>query len=94
MASEITGVSIAQSFDQAQIKGKKPKLRVIGLCEGNPLVTGGFPSQRASDAENASICWRHHAKRNSLLSRMLKMCTSLLLTFISYHLISLFLHTM
>ena len=26
-------------------------LRVTGLCEGNPPVTGGFPSQRASDAE-------------------------------------------
>ena len=31
------------------------KLRVTGLCEGNPLVTGGFPSQRASRAENVSI---------------------------------------
>ena len=31
------------------------KLRVTGLCEGNPLVTGGFPLQRASEAENASL---------------------------------------
>ena len=37
------------------------KLRVTGLCEGNPPVNGGFPSQRASNAENASIWWRHHA---------------------------------
>ena len=28
---------------------------VTGLCEGNPPVIGGFPSQRASNAENASI---------------------------------------
>ena len=38
---------------------KIPKLRVTGLCEGNPPVIGGFPSQRASNAENASISWRH-----------------------------------
>ena len=30
---------------------KASKLRVTDVCEGNPPVTGGFPSQRASDAE-------------------------------------------
>ena len=30
---------------------KTSKLRVTGLCEGYPLVTGRFPSQRASNAE-------------------------------------------
>ena len=30
---------------------KTSKLRVAGLCEGNPPVTGGFPSQSASNAE-------------------------------------------
>ena len=30
---------------------KTPKLRVTGLCEGNPSVTDGFPPQRASNAE-------------------------------------------
>ena len=39
---------------------KISKLRVTGLYEGNPPVTGGFPSQRASKAENVSIWWRHH----------------------------------
>ena len=39
---------------------KTSKLRVTGLCGGNQLVTGGFPSQRASNAENVSIWWRHH----------------------------------
>ena len=28
--------------------------------QGNPSVTGGFPSQRVSNAENVSIWWRHH----------------------------------
>ena len=30
---------------------KTSKLRVTGLCEGNPPVTGGFSSQRASNVE-------------------------------------------
>ena len=35
-----------------------PKLRVTGLSEGNSPVTGEFPAQRASNAENVSIWWR------------------------------------
>ena len=36
------------------------KLRVTSLCEGNSPVTGEFLTQRASNPENVSICWRHH----------------------------------
>ena len=36
------------------------KLHVTGLCGGNSPVTGEFPTQRASNAENVSIWWRHH----------------------------------
>ena len=36
---------------------KTSKVRVTGLCEGDPLVTGGFPSQKASNAALVSI-WR------------------------------------
>ena len=36
------------------------KLRVTGLCAGNSPVTVEFPAQMASNAENASIWWRHH----------------------------------
>ena len=39
---------------------KTSKLRVTGLCVGNSLVTGEFPAQMASNAENVSIWWRHH----------------------------------
>ena len=39
---------------------KTSKLRAPGLCEGNSPMTGEFPSQRASYAENVSIWWRHH----------------------------------
>ena len=41
---------------------KTSKLHVTGLCEGNPPVTSGLPSQRARNVENVSISWRHHAK--------------------------------
>ena len=40
---------------------KTSKLRVTGLCEGNSPETGEFPAQMASNAENVSIWWRHHA---------------------------------
>ena len=39
---------------------KASKLRVTGLCEGNSPMTGEFPAQRASNAENVFIWWRHH----------------------------------
>ena len=45
-----------------RISKKTPKLRVTGLCVGNSPVTGEFPAQRASNAENVSIWWRHHKK--------------------------------
>ena len=41
---------------------KTSKLRVTGLCAGNSPVTVEFPAQRASNAENVSISWRHHGK--------------------------------
>ena len=39
------------------------KLRVTGLCVGNSPGTGEFPAQRATNAENVSIWWRHHLWR-------------------------------
>ena len=39
---------------------KTSKIRVTGLCVGNSPGTGEFPAQMASNAENASIWWRHH----------------------------------
>ena len=40
---------------------KTSKLRDIGLCEGNSPVAGEFLALRASNVENISIWWRHHA---------------------------------
>ena len=45
---------------------KTSKLRVTGLCEGNSQVTGEFPAQRASNAENVSIWWRHNEHINNI----------------------------
>ena len=39
---------------------KASKLHDTGLCGGNSPMTGEFPAQRASNAENISIWWRHH----------------------------------
>ena len=39
---------------------KTAKLRVTRLCAGNSLVTGEFPAQMPSNADNVSIWWRHH----------------------------------
>ena len=36
-------------------------------CAGNSPVTGEFPAQMASNAENVSIWWRHYAKRTDVL---------------------------
>ena len=40
---------------------KTSTLRVTRLCAGNSPVTGEFSAQMASNAENVSIWWRHHA---------------------------------
>ena len=53
MSSQITRLSRRRSK-------KTSKLRVTGLCAENSPVTGEFPTQRASNAENVSIWWRHH----------------------------------
>ena len=41
---------------------KISKVSVTGLCEGNSPVTGEVPTQRASNAKNVSIWWRHHER--------------------------------
>ena len=41
---------------------KISKLRVTGLCAWNSPVTGEFPTQKASNAENVSIWLRHRGE--------------------------------
>ena len=60
MASQITSLTIVYSTVYSRRKSQKTsKLRVTGLCEGNSPVTGEFPTQGASNAENVSIWWRN-----------------------------------
>ena len=57
MASQITSLtidSLLNLFFKHRWK-KTSKLRDTGLCEGNSSVTGEFPAQMASNAENVSI---------------------------------------
>ena len=62
MVSQITGVSVVTStgFFFMRSSKKTSKLRVTGLCEGNPPMARGFPSQRTSKVENVPTWWRHH----------------------------------
>ena len=54
----------AQPFVEAQII-ETSKLRVTGLCKGNPPVTGGFPSQRASNTETCFHLMTSSLKMNT-----------------------------
>ena len=58
--SQITSLTIVYSSVNSGRSKKTSKLRVNGLCAGNSPVTGEFPAQRASNAENVCIWWRHH----------------------------------
>ena len=58
MSSQITRFTIVYSTVYTRHRSKKTlKLRVTGLCAGNSPLTGEFPTQRASNAENISIWW-------------------------------------
>ena len=50
------------------------QLRVTGLCAGNSPETGEFPAQMSSNAENASISWRHHELLMVDLDTLLSIC--------------------
>ena len=62
MASQISSLTIVYSIIYSRRRSHKiSKLRVTGPCEGNSPVTSEFPEQRASNAGNVSIWWRHHS---------------------------------
>ena len=62
MASQINSLTILYNRLFRRRSEKTSKLRVTGLCAGNPPVTGEFPAQMASNAENVSIWRRHHVQ--------------------------------
>ena len=68
-----------------KIKSLTHSLRVTGLCVGNSRVTGEFPAQMTSNAENGSIWWRHHEYTTKFI------CFQLELTHTRMYLINSFL---
>ena len=58
------------------------KLRVTDLCVGNSPVTGKFPTQTASNAENVSTWWRHHERRQA--ASLCQLCASSVVWVTSY----------
>ena len=58
-------------FIQAKLKENINAPRHWPLCAGNSPVTGEFPAQMASNAENVSTQWRHHVCKHTydLLNR-------------------------
>ena len=68
---------------------KTSKLRVTGLCAGNSPITVEFPAQRASNAENVSIWWRHHVLSESWWRHDMDTFSALLVFCVGYRLIPL-----
>ena len=84
MASQITSFTIVYSTVYSGADQKISKLRVTGLCAGNSPVTGEFPAQSASNAENVSIWWRHHAFCISMVTLHVSRDTTLYLHLTSF----------
>ena len=59
MASQITSLAIVYSIIYSGTDQRKHQSSTC-LCAGNSPLTGEFPAQKASNAENVSIWWRHH----------------------------------
>ena len=61
MASQITGVSIVCSTVCSCADQRKHQSSAsLAFVQGNPPMTDGFLSERANNAKNISILWRHH----------------------------------
>ena len=69
--SQITGVLIVCSSVCSGTDQRKHQSSASLVFEGNPLVTGGFPSQRASNMENVSILWCQYACLTNIFMKML-----------------------
>ena len=66
MASRITSLTIVYSIVYSGADQKNSKFHVTGLCVGNSPITGEFPAQRASNAENVAITYPFRSDNTSL----------------------------
>ena len=62
LGSQITGVPIVCLTVDSVADQRNYQSSASLAFWWEPPVTDGFPSERASSAENVSIWWRHHAK--------------------------------
>ena len=64
------GVSFHHHFNvcstacSTNIKENIKRVRLLVLCERNPLVTSGFSSQRANNTESVSTWWHYYTCQN------------------------------
>ena len=78
--NECDGISNHQPHDCLlnrlfrRISKKTSKPRITGLCARNSPVTGDFPAQMASNVENVSIWWHHHALLSDTMMLMWRHC--------------------
>ena len=87
MASQITVVLIVCSAVCSGAHKRKHQSSVLlAFCEGNPPVTGGFPSQRASNVENISIWWHHHGISCIQVLVKYETCTPCIITLVWFDL--------
>ena len=70
MASQITSLTIAYSTVYSGADLRKHQSSASLAFAGNSPVTGEFPAQMASNAENVSIWWRHHEECHLFLEAM------------------------
>ena len=79
MASQITSLMTVYSAVYSGTDQRKHQSSAsLGLCEANSPVTGEFQTERASNAENVSIWWRHNVdgliqKRRNSIARALEL---------------------
>ena len=61
MAYQITSLTMVYSTVYSGAVQRKHQISAsLAFVEGNSPLTSEFPAQRASNAENASIWWRHY----------------------------------
>ena len=64
IASQITSLTIVYSTVYTGADQRKHQSSASRAFVGNSPVTGEFPAQMASNAENVSIWWRHNVRRD------------------------------
>ena len=53
-------LSVCSAVSSSWYQRKQRSPESLAHCEGNPPVTGGFPSQRVSNAGSIYILWHHN----------------------------------